>query len=599
MKSIDLSQLITTSSVILLVAAWVAIPALIGILLYRSGYRAARRAYRKEADLMAQELALSEQRMKENIEAREREVRQEKQQLAIDKEQLAYDQKEFEIERQRRVDDIVERQYSEKEEILTAQYDDLRTNLRTKYSDEREKMRTNLAAKEEQAAFAEARYLEEYKKWKERNRDDDIADDIELSPEQMAAFGYINQSKKNFFIQGRAGTGKSTLVQYLKKYSKKKLLLASPTGAAAKLIGGMTLHKLFGLPVGGFLLNNKLRKTKSKITDLLKAAELLIIDEISMVRPDVLDAVDYIVRKARRNINPFGGLQVVLIGDIFQLPPVIKENEMSVFEAEYNHEDAFFFDAHAYKEGNFSRLELAHVHRQSDQEFLQHLDSILHQENLDETIKYFNAAQITDPKIVQESMTITPTNRAANSINNARLAAIPSPERCYSAVIFRQFNSANAPAPLNLRLKTGALIIFTNNSQGIINGTRGIVTDLSDTIITVRLLDNGNEIGVECDEWFEYEYEVDSLTGEIEEYEVGSYRQFPLRLGYAMTIHKAQGMTLDSVVIEKKGSSFFASGQLYVALSRTRTKDGIHIVNPLAKSDAIFNKRILDMAASS
>lgn len=421
---------------------------------------------------------------------------------------------------------------------------------------------------------------------------------LELDPVQQELFSNIESTNDSFYIQGQAGTGKSTFVQYLKEHSNKKLCLVCPTAVAAMNVGGSTIHSLFMFPFSDFFILENLN-LKQKTEQILRKIDTLVVDEVSMVRPDVLDAIDLCARKARKNMTPFGGLQVLLIGDLFQLPPVIKYNTYHVFLKEYGHKMPYFFDAHSYKAGKFKKIEFPHIYRQKDTELTQYLQNIRNNNQLAETIEYFNSAKIIDRKILEKATIITPYRKAAEEINNNKLRALPTQPRSYQCIVTGNFDTQrDTPAPAILTLKVGAIVMVNRNiSLDCINGSTGIVVDMDDTSISVKLFSNGNTVSFGRAKWPKLAYEYNRETGKVEEKETGTFEQFPLQLGYALTIHKAQGKTLDKVCIDvNKG--VFAHGQLYVALSRTRTKADMHIHKRLDELDVIQDERVVEFLNS-
>jgi ATP-dependent DNA helicase PIF1 len=415
-----------------------------------------------------------------------------------------------------------------------------------------------------------------------------------LDAVQQALFNGVENTNANIFVQGQAGTGKSAFVQYLKDHTRKDFCVACPTAIAALNIGRVTLHSLFRLPFGNFFILEKL-KLAPKTKKILQKKDLLIIDEISMVRPDMLDAIDMLAQQARRNAAPFGGMQVLLIGDLCQLPPVITHEVKHIFEREYGHKDAYFFDAHAYAAGAFQKVELARVYRQSDAELLRHLQAIRSGEDVEESVEYFNTARIRDVDALKTAVTITPYRNAADEMNASRLDAIMEVAHSYACKTEGNFDaSKEAPAPAVLALKVGALVIFNRNiSSDCINGTSAVVTKLEDDLITVCLAESGLNVAVQREKWPKYAYEYNRDTGKVEEKEVGAFIQFPLQLGYALTIHKAQGKTLDKVIIDMRRGAF-AHGQLYVALSRTRRMEDMHIPKRVDEADVILSQRVVE-----
>jgi len=430
-----------------------------------------------------------------------------------------------------------------------------------------------------------------------------------LNESQLRAFYAIENSNQNMLILGQAGTGKSTFVNYLKSAGKKRIVCACPTAVSALNIGGQTIHSLFQIAPRDFIMPDLL-KLKAKPRNVLSAADLLIIDEISMVPPDLLDAMDILARQARKNNAPFGGLQVVAVGDLFQLPPVITRDAETYYAEEYGRPNAYFFDAHAYKRAEFQRADFDLVYRQSDDDLLRQLTRLRQgsggqapdalNSGFADSLAYFNSLKIDDATRRANAVIITPFRAVADNINSARLSQIAAPAVTYSGELSGNFNEKDVPAPMNLTLKVGALVVFVKNSDrgDWHNGSMGIICELNARDIKVRLLDGDKKIvDVKAEKWEKMEYardEFDKLT----ENEVGSYKQLPLALGYAMTIHKAQGKTLDTVVVDISRGAF-AHGQTYVALSRTRKAGDMHIAAPLRPRDIIFDPRVLEFCSSA
>lgn len=415
-----------------------------------------------------------------------------------------------------------------------------------------------------------------------------------LNATQMAAFDAIERTHSNLLILGPAGTGKSTFVNYLKSASKKRIICACPTAVSALNVGGQTIHSLFQIQPRDFIMPEFL-KLKAKPRNILIATDVLIIDEISMVPPDLLDAIDILARYARRNNEPFGGIQVVAIGDLYQLPPVITSAATQYYESEYGHANAYFFDSNVYKRANFIKYKFDFVYRQSDLPLLEHLVQL---RNNDTTaLSFFNECRLDDTSRRENAVLITPFRSVAERINATRLAQLTTPLITYNGVLSGNFSERDVPAPLALELRVGALVVFVKNGDKWHNGSMGIVRELSAREIVVQLLSDGREIvTVKPDKWAKIEYSRDE-NDRLVENEVGTYKQFPLMLGYAMTIHRAQGKTLDAVVIDVSRGCF-AHGQAYVALSRTRRACDMHIASPLRPRDIIFDNRVLDFVSS-
>lgn len=414
-----------------------------------------------------------------------------------------------------------------------------------------------------------------------------------LSDVQTSAFNTIERTNSNLLILGQAGTGKSTFVNYLKSASNKRIICACPTAVSALNVGGQTIHSLFQIQPRDFIMP-ELLKLKAKPRNILNAADVLIIDEISMVAPDLLDAIDILARTARRNNEPFGGLQVVAIGDLFQLPPVITRDAMEYYRTEYGHDNAYFFDANVYGRADFIRYDFDLVYRQSDTALLENLRRL--RNNDIGALDFFNHCQICDSTRRENAVIITPFRAVAERINASRLAQINAPDITYNGELSGTFSERDVPAPMALTLKVGALVVFVKNGDKWHNGSMGIVRNLGARDITVELLNKTRDIvTVKPEKWQKIEYVRDE-NDRLQENEVGSFKQFPLNLGYAMTIHKAQGKTLDSVIVDISRGAF-AHGQTYVALSRTRSASDMHIASPLRPRDVIFDNRVLDFVS--
>lgn len=411
-----------------------------------------------------------------------------------------------------------------------------------------------------------------------------------LNTTQMTAFNTIEYTNSNVLILGPAGTGKSTFVNFLKSASKKRIVCACPTAVSALNVGGQTIHSLFQIQPRDFIFPEFL-KLKAKPRNILTATDVLIIDEISMVAPDLLDAIDILARMARHNNEPFGGIQIVAIGDLFQLPPVITRDAMTYYESEYGYKNAYFFDSNVYKRSEFVKFNFDFVYRQNDVELLENLVRL--RNNDVGALGFFNQCKIEDQSRRDNAVLITPFRAVAERINASRLAAIPETEVTYNGVLSGNFSERDVPAPMELTLKVGALVVFVKNGDKWHNGSMGIIRALTAREVIVQLLSDSRDlVAVKPEKWAKIEYSRDE-NDRLVENEVGSYKQFPLNLGYAMTIHKAQGKTLDAVVIDISRGAF-AHGQTYVALSRTRHSCDIHILSPLKSQDIIFDKRVLD-----
>ncbi len=417
---------------------------------------------------------------------------------------------------------------------------------------------------------------------------------ISLSTEQHVLFHKIENTCDNYILQGQAGTGKSTFIKYLVNNSGKKIRILCPTAIAALNIAGSTIHSLFQLPLSDFIIKEQV-ELKKKTIKILQKTDMIIIDEISMVRPDILDAIDYLLKKVRGDFSAFGGVQMILVGDLCQLPPVIKTTTYHVFQKKYGFSNAFFFDAKCFQETGFCFFEFQKVYRQNDNLLLRYLQDIRERTNLSTTLSIFNKLKFHDEQTLKTAVTITPYRETAEKINQNRLRQIENEEKIYTASAKGTFEKAqDTPAPRNLILKKGALVLFNkNNPPFFINGSMGEIIDMKEDYLIVRLLRENKIITVGKEVWQSFSYDYDVKTDMVTEKETGSFTQFPLQLGYALTIHKAQGKTLDKVIIDtNKGA--FAHGQMYVALSRTRKLSDIHISNTIRPQDIILDTRVTD-----
>lgn len=410
-----------------------------------------------------------------------------------------------------------------------------------------------------------------------------------LSEIQQTAFNTIEKTPSNVLILGQAGTGKSTFINYIKSATKKRVLCACPTAVAALNIGGQTIHSMFQIQPRDFVFPEFL-KLKAKVRNILTAADILILDEVSMIAPDVMDAMDVLARSARHSNEPFGGLQIVAIGDLFQLPPVITRDAVQYYRQAYEYDKPYFFDSNVYRRSNFVRFNFDLVYRQNDTELLKNLTALRSGQN--NVLPFFNALKIADDSRRQNAVLITPFRAVAERINAERLGQIAAPVISYAGELSGNFSERDVPAPMNLELKVGALVIFVKNGDKWHNGSMGIVQSLGAREIIVQLLNKARDVvSVRPEKWQKIEYSRDE-TDKLIENETGAYKQFPLMLGYAMTIHKAQGKTLDTVIVDISRGAF-EHGQTYVALSRTRTAGDMHIARPLSVRDVIFDPRVL------
>ena len=412
-------------------------------------------------------------------------------------------------------------------------------------------------------------------------------DNVELDLAEQ----FVLHTRKHCFVTGRAGTGKTTLLKGLVKRTAKNVVVVAPTGVAAVNAGGATIHSMFGLPLTCFvpsddsvdpniatnrhrLVGERLRLSRDKL-QVLRDMELLIIDEVSMVRADVLDAIDAVLRHVRQNHQPFGDTQLLLIGDVHQLPPVVIDAEWDILKTHYR--SAYFFDTRAWPQLNAAQIELQTIYRQRDERFLSLLNDIRNH-RLDEhgcrllQERYDPQFRPVDPG----SVLLTTHNRKADAVNSTALAELPGRTHEFEARIEGEFPESMFPCDAVLQLKSGAQVMFIrNDTEGgaYFNGKLAIVKRIDDADITVIFRDSGEEYSLHQETWENVGYRRDQKSGTIIKEAIGTFRQYPLRLAWAITIHKSQGLTFDKVVVDAGRS--FAAGQVYVALSRCRTLEGI------------------------
>lgn len=410
-----------------------------------------------------------------------------------------------------------------------------------------------------------------------------------ITPEFQAAFDLLENTSQNLFLTGKAGTGKSTFLHYFREHSAKKIAVVAPTGVAALNVTGATIHSFFRLKPA-FVDIHALRGMRSRV---LKELELLIIDEISMVRADVFDGIDHSLRLARKNNAPFGGVQVCAIGDLLQLPPVVSNQEKTFFAQYYP--SPFFFCTKAYSEGNFQMLQFETVHRQRDGAFIDILGAIRSGACSARELAALNSR--VNPRVTPApgTLVLTTTNALAENINSSRLEKLPGGIHLYEGEVSGEFGMKDArlPAPEELALKVGAQVMFVkNDSEGRwVNGTIGIVEALGDEVVTVRVGEESHEVKPE--KWQTIGYEFQEEQDKIVEKTLGTYTQFPLTLAWAITIHKSQGKTLERVIIDL-GTGAFAAGQLYVALSRCRSLEGIALKQPVTPADIRCDAEVVE-----
>lgn len=418
---------------------------------------------------------------------------------------------------------------------------------------------------------------------------------LELNPDFNYALDAIDKEGKNMFITGRAGTGKSTLLQLFKNTTKKRVVILAPTGIAALNVGGQTIHSFFKFPAKP-LQKKDLKKVRRR--KIYHKMEVLVIDEISMVRADLLDNIDLFLRINRENMAPFGGVQVVLFGDLFQLPPIVSTDiERQLFTSYYA--SPYFFSAKVFEEYELEMLELRKVYRQDNRHFLRLLEGIRLNRLDYEDMEDLNDRYLPDFKPEDFYITLSARNATVDAINQSFLDSIPMPGHFYPATIKGSFPQTRFPTEANLQLKLNAQVMFVKNDpdKRFVNGTIGKVVKLENEEITV-MVEAGEDakkyIKVTRVDWDIMSYELNpNDENEIIANSVGTFTQFPIKLAWAITIHKSQGKTFDKVIIDM-GRGAFEHGQTYVAISRCRTLDGIVLKQPLRPRDIKTDIRIVE-----
>jgi hypothetical protein len=424
-----------------------------------------------------------------------------------------------------------------------------------------------------------------------------LRDGLEPNAAFDRALGLIEAGEEHVFVTGRAGTGKTTLLHLLRDETPRNVAVVAPTGLAAIQVGGQTIHSFFRLPPR-FVDTRELRAMRH--TQVMKALDLLIIDEVSMVRADLMDGIDQMLRLNRRNDAPFGGVQLAMFGDLWQLPPVVREAELrEYFDETYG--GPYFFQALVWRECAGRAVDLEKIYRQKDDaEFRGILQHIRDGEPGPEVLEALNARVVSKGALADADgyVVLTATNDAAFRENTRRLMALPGRAKVYAAEVTGKFDPGAFPTEPALTLKVGAKVMFLKNDaeRRWINGSWGTVTALGDDGPTVRLEDGpdaGAEHEVKRTAWENLVYQYDRVAKQITREQVGAYRQLPLRLGWAITIHKSQGQTFDRVYLNL-GRGAFSHGQTYVALSRCRSLAGLALAQPVRAEDVILDEAIGD-----
>jgi len=424
---------------------------------------------------------------------------------------------------------------------------------------------------------------------------------LQSSPQLELAFNFLQYTNQNIFLTGKAGTGKTTFLKNLKKQSPKRMVVVAPTGVAAINAGGVTIHSFFQMSFGPQIPHGPDSPRAVEVTDtssvaagikrfsrekinIMRSMDLLVIDEISMVRADVLDGIDEVLRRFKNRYKPFGGVQLLMIGDLQQLAPIVKDEEWEILKPYYD--TSFFFSSHALKRSKFIGIELTHIFRQSDKRFIDLLNKVRENQMDAVTLQELNRRYMPDfnPSDEDGYITLTTHNYQSQQINHSKLGTLTTPPHRFQAEVKGEFPEYSYPTDLVLELKVGAQVMFVKNDlspeKRYYNGKIGKITGIDDTIVEVFCPDTSESIDVEIVEWQNIRFMLNESTQEIDEEVIGTFTQFPLKLAWAITIHKSQGLTFEKAIIDARSS--FAHGQVYVALSRCKTLEGMVLRTPIA-----------------
>lgn len=412
------------------------------------------------------------------------------------------------------------------------------------------------------------------------------------------------ETDSHVLVTGRAGTGKSTLLNYYLSITEKQGAVVAPTGVAAVNVGGETIHSFFKFHPGITVEEAQKNALRRKDKEIYEKLEELIIDEISMVRADLLDCVEAFLRTIRRQKRPFGGVRLIMFGDLYQLPPVVTNEEKKEIEARYD--SPFFFSSFAYQAlesqltDRVERVELQQIYRQTEVDFIGILNKIRDGSVEEEDLRRLNGRLFDAFEDSEGYIVLTATNYQADEINNQQLKMLETEERVYKAGFSGDFPKAQMPTQEHLVLKTGARVMLLNNDQQKrwVNGTVGTVAKTEEGFIEVEIDPSAGSgqvmrVRVEPFSWTAYKSEYDAKNDRIEKREVGSFIQLPVRLAWAVTIHKAQGKTFEKVIVDM-GRGAFAHGQTYVALSRCKSLEGLRLVKPIGRGHVIMDRRVVE-----
>lgn len=413
---------------------------------------------------------------------------------------------------------------------------------------------------------------------------------IKLSDEQANIFNLLETTNDHYYITGKAGTGKSVLLQYFVENSGKRVVVVAPTGVAALNVGGQTIHSFFKMP---FDIAFEELRVDYKLREILRNVDTVVIDEVSMVRVDLMEAISLKLQIARKNDEPFGGVQMVMFGDLYQLPPVVTDGELDRY-FKHNFGGYYFFNAPAIKKADFHIYELSNIFRQKDAEFKDILNAVRHG-----SFKESQLGTLNDRTKIQKPdtgfITLAGHNATVSAINHKKLAELPGEERVYEAEIWGNITESSFPTEKKLKLKVGAQIMMLKNDtekpRRWVNGTLGIVTKLNKDLVRVNV--DGVEHTITPASWDKIQYDYDPDERRLDKKVISSFKQLPIRLAWAITIHKSQGQTYQSVAVDLSDGAF-AHGQTYVALSRCVALEGLYLDSPIKRDDVIVDPDIVE-----
>ncbi len=420
-------------------------------------------------------------------------------------------------------------------------------------------------------------------------------DDIELTEEFKQTFALMEDSNDCLFITGKAGTGKSTLLRYFRAKTQKNIAVLASTGISAITVNGQTIHSFFQFPPR-FIQQSEIRFL-GRTRQLIQKLDAIVIDEASMVRADIMDGIDYSLRINRANEQPFGGVQIILMGDLFQLPPVVRADTRGIFEKKYA--SPYFFSARVFEQAAIRRIELIHIFRQKEPKFIALLNNIREGVHTEKDLKFLNSRVVGEMKQKSTCVTLTPRNDNAARINTEHLVKINEPAQTFTAIVTDEFKESEYPNEFQLVLKSHAQVMMIRNDteqKRWVNGSLGHVEKLTAASIKVNI--NGNVYEVLREKWQKIQYVYNPDTEAVEAKVIGTFEQFPVRLAWAITIHKSQGQTFDDVDIDISGGAF-AHGQVYVALSRCTSLEGIRLKRNILRRDIIFDPRVREFNLQS